>query len=394
MDMETDERFTAFLRAKAGEAKRAIGYHPTKFLGMLNAEGGFRTVKKLLGAPQVSDGFTKLFMGGRLDLSVEALVVESEWRQYFDLLLVARAEKTLRDAKYRFKPYELQARTPNATDSALSQSKSHPSVQNEKALPSGHTNSLSFSALCEQLGTPLKNVLDRWCGISEAKRRAVFTVWADRLIDGKYVYWDNVESPRDTRVGARELHETILTVMAGAYDAYGFLCEAEDPTAEPRKRKRFIEDRVLVLRFSAESPGIVAYVLGEVATADVIAESNSFIAPFPSAIDDLDSTPPGVVRPDRVVRASTGYRRDDAVRQYVLARARGHCEHCGELGFELPDGTRYLEAHHVIALADNGPDTVENVIALCPQHHREAHYGLNAEALEVAFIEKLTRLVK
>jgi hypothetical protein len=56
---------------------------------------------------------------------------------------------------------------------------------------------------------------------------------------------------------------------------------------------------------------------------------------------------------------------------------------------EQGGGTQYLEAHHVIALAAQGPDTVHNVIALCSEHHREAHYGMHAEELERRFLAKL-----
>ena len=39
------------------------------------------------------------------------------------------------------------------------------------------------------------------------------------------------------------------------------------------------------------------------------------------------------------------------------------------------DNTPYLEVHHIIRLADDGDDSVENAIALCPNCHREAHFG-------------------
>ncbi|WP_256325004.1 HNH endonuclease signature motif containing protein [Nitrosomonas sp. Nm132] len=39
------------------------------------------------------------------------------------------------------------------------------------------------------------------------------------------------------------------------------------------------------------------------------------------------------------------------------------------------DGSPYLEVHHKIPLAFGGEDTVVNAIALCPNCHREAHYG-------------------
>ena len=75
-------------------------------------------------------------------------------------------------------------------------------------------------------------------------------------------------------------------------------------------------------------------------------------------------------------------------------RAKGKCEYCGCEGFILPNGQRYVEAHHIIALAKSGSDTIQNVIALCANHHREAHYGENAETLEEKLIQRLSELNK
>lgn len=102
VDKNREMQFTNFLFAKAKEAERTIDYRPTYFLNMLGAEGGYQTARKLLIANKISDGFIKLSMHNRLDLSVEALVVESEWRQYFDPILLSLAEKRLKQAKYPF----------------------------------------------------------------------------------------------------------------------------------------------------------------------------------------------------------------------------------------------------------------------------------------------------
>ncbi len=81
--------------------------------------------------------------------------------------------------------------------------------------------------------------------------------------------------------------------------------------------------------------------------------------------------------------------RDPKVRTASLRRAGGQCEHCGEAGFTMTDGRIYLETHHIISLADGGPDHISNVIALCPNHHREAHYGSDAEKLKVVFTKRV-----
>lgn len=45
------------------------------------------------------------------------------------------------------------------------------------------------------------------------------------------------------------------------------------------------------------------------------------------------------------------------------------------------DNTPYLEPHHILRLADEGPDHPDTIAALCPNCHREIHYGLNGEAI-------------
>lgn len=51
-----------------------------------------------------------------------------------------------------------------------------------------------------------------------------------------------------------------------------------------------------------------------------------------------------------------------------------------------------LEVHHLRRLADGGSDTVANAVALCPNCHREIHYGINKSALVDSMYKKLLRL--
>lgn len=61
----------------------------------------------------------------------------------------------------------------------------------------------------------------------------------------------------------------------------------------------------------------------------------------------------------------------------TLYRAKGICEHCKKDAPFLKDidNKEYLEVHHIIPLSEDGNDTLENTIALCPNCHRQAHYG-------------------
>lgn len=74
------------------------------------------------------------------------------------------------------------------------------------------------------------------------------------------------------------------------------------------------------------------------------------------------------------------YYRSQALKLYALARAKSVCEGCNK---EAPFKTRngpFLECHHLHRLADGGPDHPKNVVALCPDCHRRAHYAIDATA--------------
>lgn len=96
-----------------------------------------------------------------------------------------------------------------------------------------------------------------------------------------------------------------------------------------------------------------------------------------NAIDDI-----GADTPERSLSEEWSYARDKKVRDAVLSRAKGRCEFCGNLGFITRSGKRYLETHHIIFLANEGADKPTNVIALCPNDHREAHFGKGSEEIE------------
>lgn len=86
------------------------------------------------------------------------------------------------------------------------------------------------------------------------------------------------------------------------------------------------------------------------------------------------------------------YKRSIIVRKNVLSRAQDKCEYCGNKGFLTNDDKYYLETHHIIPLSENGNDDEKNVIALCPNHHRIAHYGMGKFNLQNELKEKINSL--
>ncbi len=68
------------------EGGKEYGYNATRFLQMLRADGGVATAKNLL-AREVTDGgsggLERMLRVGRLDLTVEWLVIQEHWRDLF-----------------------------------------------------------------------------------------------------------------------------------------------------------------------------------------------------------------------------------------------------------------------------------------------------------------------
>lgn len=65
-------------------AKVETGYNATIFLNMIHNRGGIATAKYLIDAAKPSDGYTALYERNRLDLTVEAMVLENEkWHDMF-----------------------------------------------------------------------------------------------------------------------------------------------------------------------------------------------------------------------------------------------------------------------------------------------------------------------
>jgi hypothetical protein len=82
-------------------------------------------------------------------------------------------------------------------------------------------------------------------------------------------------------------------------------------------------------------------------------------------------------KPQLVKVYSMQYKRNGDVINEVLDRANGNCEYCKKPApFLRTDGSPYLEVHHIIPLSKGGDDTVENAVALCPNCHRKAHFGI------------------
>jgi 5-methylcytosine-specific restriction protein A len=138
----------------------------------------------------------------------------------------------------------------------------------------------------------------------------------------------------------------------------------------------------------------------ERAIAKVEGQSGEPFAQFEHEVETLRKSlrleaPIGNATPAKIVSVSTQYARKPEVVAWVLNVANGKCECCtNDAPFARIDGSPYLEVHHLKRLADGGSDRVSNAIALCPNCHRELHFGIRRADLLSAVFARIPRLIE
>ena len=73
-------------------AKKECRYNAIRFREMVTDHGGLAAAKSLLASKHHPEGLTRLWKEGRLDISMEALVLTDPWRSLFaeEELLIAQ----------------------------------------------------------------------------------------------------------------------------------------------------------------------------------------------------------------------------------------------------------------------------------------------------------------
>jgi len=98
-------------------------------------------------------------------------------------------------------------------------------------------------------------------------------------------------------------------------------------------------------------------------------------------------TPSDLEAPEREDTVISRIIRDSSLSKKVKILHNYKCQVCG-IALELPAGQLYAEAHHIKPLGEphGGPDTLENMVCLCPNHHALLDYG----AIEI-YVNKLRK---
>jgi hypothetical protein len=83
------------------------------------------------------------------------------------------------------------------------------------------------------------------------------------------------------------------------------------------------------------------------------------------------------VEPRKQKRVSEYVARPNAITDYLKRFRNFTCQICGQYGFLQKNGTRYIEAHHIIEIHKllAGSLCSDNIVILCPNCHRKFHYA-------------------
>jgi hypothetical protein len=84
------------------------------------------------------------------------------------------------------------------------------------------------------------------------------------------------------------------------------------------------------------------------------------------SLDDIED--------EKIVVNHKSYKRNNKVIALIKILRNFECQICG-LSIKKKDGARYVEAAHIIPKRKKGKETPENIILLCPNHHKEFDLG-------------------
>lgn len=101
MTQNLEERFQSQLINIYERAKVECDYNAIRFLQMIHEQGAIETARKLIMSPDLSQGITALWECGRLDITVEALVLREPWSQLFPEEVLTTAREKLNQLGYQ-----------------------------------------------------------------------------------------------------------------------------------------------------------------------------------------------------------------------------------------------------------------------------------------------------
>lgn len=224
----------------------------------------------------------------------------------------------------------------------------------------------------------------------------VLNLWYQRMMfdNGQIVQKGNFRADADTHRGpggksawlrrATKLDEALQTALRGNLPVRviindGAMRTQGDPQSKPSK--------VTKRQLDPEPWTIIEY---DWQTGEHVLARGILNRRF---VDQFDIEQAEKADPARRRRDSMVFIRNPDVRDEAKRRSNGKCEFCGKPGFVMESGAIYLETHHIIPLSEGGADAISNVISLCPNDHRMAHYSKERDSVRQQMLALLPGLI-
>lgn len=230
-------------------------------------------------------------------------------------------------------------------------------------------------------------------GIITTKDGPVFLISAPSgAVHGYHGYSDQtredgiLEYTGQGRTGDQKFNKTNLSVLCHSENGKELLHFTQIKAGKLQFNGSYVYESYRIERMPDQNKEIRDVIVFELRALDAIATGVIETLPKPMKADLATLRKEAYAAAKRNPKqrepgsAGTVFERSCAVRDYVLARAQGTCEHCDQSApFITPNGVPFLEAHHIRRLSDGGPDDPRFVIGICPNCHRHAHYGADAK---------------
>ncbi|AWX56930.1 HNH endonuclease [Brevibacillus brevis] len=385
--MDLSLKFHKALLDTCQKTRRETTYNPSGLSQRLASENGVVVAKTLLRGKDQS-GLARLLLEGRLDLSMEALMLDKEYKDLFTDEERDIARQRLIECKYTFPAEAEMEMEENVAENPI---ESTPIDVTSIFVPGAEFRRLDLHTLFAGQSYGRISTSSRFpfimlftgergeeYGYKDGwNEEGIFLYTGEgqegdmQFIKGNKAIIEHVDDGKDVHLF--EYIRTGHVRYIGQMICIGYKVRDKDNKGQDRK--------VIVFELMPIEVVNNSEIVGATELSDLSLEELKNKALV------ITNHGQGTTLKERIVQ----YReRSRAVKLYALKRANGVCEACGnEAPFINTKGEPFLEVHHTRRLSDGGPDHPEWVAAICPNCHRRTHYGYDAVSYNDKIIKKI-----
>ncbi|MDM5358813.1 HNH endonuclease [Peribacillus sp. ACCC06369] len=362
------------------ENARKIGYNASRFKQMVANQGGLNVAKKFINSNSPSDGFTSLLLLGRLDLTVEALVLEEAYQSLF-------SEEERQVVLDRLKEYGFEIENEIVEESMVTTSTA--TVLAIRLLPMSETDPEFAEQTIENLQEwfvselPFRKYNFKKGMNADPGTLVLFQykghVIASAILEEKIMYTEDNEGEYR---GAYYFTPSSIAIFSPITSEEMKNIWTQFKGFNQSLQKLDIKQYELLYQLLLRKN--IRYVLdGEV-------DEESFQKQIENINTDgsekVVDEPKEIIKGTHIITPITKWKRNPIVSKKAIVLAENKCEYDNlHLFFKsATTGENYVEAHHLIPMEfqdqfENSLDVEANIISLCPLCHKTVHHATMEE---------------